>query len=118
MNIFKIDKIFIKFWQNLMQVALLVCFKTLPYLQINNVDFHESRECDSQSLVPSFPCTSPPNFNVRKTVHVESQEVTTTLQLEEHFTRKIKRNQQHCSRKNCAHRVINNIVPMGENEAC
>ena len=74
MNIFKIDKIFIKFWQNLMQVALLVCFKTLPYLQINNVDFHESRECDSQSLVPSFPCTSPPNFNVRKTVHVESQE--------------------------------------------
>ena len=92
-----------------MQVALLVCFKTLPHLQTNNVDFHERRECDSQSLVPSFPCTSPPNFNVRKIVHVESQEVTTTLQLEELFTWKIKRNQQHFSRKT-AHTELSTIL--------
>ena len=43
---------------------------------MNNLHVHENRQCNTQSLVPS-PLL--PNFNVKKTVHVESQEVSTTL---------------------------------------
>ena len=43
---------------------------------MNYLDVHENRQCNTQSLVPSPPL---PNFNVKKTVYVESQEVSTTL---------------------------------------
>ena len=44
-------------------------------MQINYLDFHENRQYNSRSVVPSLPT---PNFNVEKSRHEESEDVSTT----------------------------------------
>lgn len=49
---------------------------SLPYFQRNSLHFHKNRQYNSRSPVLSTP---PPNFNIGKIAHLESQEVSTTL---------------------------------------
>ena len=78
MNVLKVDRIFVKPWQNPRLAVWLVCLKSLAYLQINSLGFHEKNNVIPGHLFPV------PLFQISM--------------LEKLQTWKVKSYQQHCNK--------------------